>query len=87
MFCPVRAVAAAQNPDLSMTRRDELGASGQGLHVALASVFVPAELEPCRTACMIAVDSPVAVSCDGGNDAKAGRVLVIMLILRPCDSL
>ena len=36
---------------------------------------------------MIAVDSPVAVSCDGGNDAKAGRVLVIMLILRPCDSL
>src|SRR5271169_5926872 len=70
-----------------MTRRDEPGASGQGPHVALARVFVPVEPEPCRAACVIAVDSPVAVSCDGGNDGKSARVLVIMLILHPYAAL
>src|SRR5208282_3093843 len=43
----------------------------------------PVEPEPCRTARGVAVDSPVSVSGDGGNDGQSAPVLVVVLVGDP----
>ena len=43
----------------------------------------PVEPEPDRPTALVAVDSPVAVSGDGGDDAEPAPVLVVVGVFRP----